>query len=126
MNGPVIVPLDGSKLAEQALPLALSIAQHAKRGAELLLLRALQVPPSSIRVAPDTLMTIDEQMILLQNSAQDYLAKVAGQLKSAGVTINVEISVGRADEIIAAESFLSRPFACLILSVSSFRWSDYP
>jgi hypothetical protein len=30
---------------------------YAKRGAELLLLRALQVPASSIRVAPDTLMT---------------------------------------------------------------------
>lgn len=104
MNGPVIIPLDGSKLAEQALPLALSIAQHAKPGAELLLLRALQVPASNIRVAPDTLMTIDEQMILLQNSAQDYLAQVAGQLKSARVTIKVKISLGRADEIIAAEA----------------------
>jgi nucleotide-binding universal stress UspA family protein len=103
MNGPVIVPLDGSKLAEQALPLALSIAQHAK-GGELLLLRALKVPASTIRVAPNTLMTIDEQTRLLENSAQAYLAEVAEQLKSAGVTINVETHIGRADEIIAYEA----------------------
>jgi nucleotide-binding universal stress UspA family protein len=39
----ILVPLDGSSLAEQALPCALTLARGL--GAELVLLRAIWIPP---------------------------------------------------------------------------------
>ena len=78
----VLVPLDGSRLAEGALDPAIGFARD---GAKLVLLRAVEahsVPfsdPAAAQVA-----VIEE--------AEAYLAAVAARLRSAGAT-NVETSV---------------------------------
>ncbi|MGB0385655.1 MAG: hypothetical protein ACPGWR_12610, partial [Ardenticatenaceae bacterium] len=70
-KGPVIIPLDGSEFAEQALPLGVSIAQHI--GAEVLLLRVLREPTSDIEFGPNQVITIKEQIKSAGYYAEMYL-----------------------------------------------------
>ncbi len=100
MKGPIIVPLDGSKLAEQAIPLALSIAQHIKT--EVLLLQVISIPSFSIPISPDRVITIDEQVAISQGHTETYLGKIAQQLKKEGIPLlSYAIVLGRAGESIA-------------------------
>jgi nucleotide-binding universal stress UspA family protein len=94
----VVVPLDGSPLAEQVLP---HVADLARRlGLQVVLTRAYALPPT---MAPDAYGTYTEEMInQLEADARSYLlAKVEG-LKEKGienVTAAVDLGYG-AEEII--------------------------
>lgn len=72
----ILVPLDGSALAETALPKAIELAQAL--GAELLLLRAAEA---------HTLPGVDptEAQIRVMEEAEAYLAGVVERLGTAGV-----------------------------------------
>jgi len=75
----ILVPLDGSELAEVALPYAEELATRLKT--EVILFQ--------------------EEMEPLKASAQDYLEKVASGLEGKGITTRSEVRVGTAaDEII--------------------------
>lgn len=78
----MMVPLDGSALAEQALPLALSIAQRAN--ARLVLVQAVPVPTDPLEVEP-AWFSIDEQVELLRQEAQSYLQRIRDLLLLAPV-----------------------------------------
>jgi nucleotide-binding universal stress UspA family protein len=71
----ILVPLDGSTVAESALPKATELAETS--GARLLLLRAAEA---------HTLPGIDptEAQVKVVNDAEAYLAKVAVRLRAAG------------------------------------------
>jgi len=73
----ILVPLDGSRLAETALPKAVELLSGA-RGATLILLRAAEAP---------TLPGIDriEAQAAVIREAQSYLAAVAERLSEQGV-----------------------------------------
>jgi nucleotide-binding universal stress UspA family protein len=74
----VIVPLDGSELAEQALPLAVQFAQTY--GRPLLLVRV--VPTVFMTsVGPDTMRLRHEWQLSEDVAARDYLASTCAQLK---------------------------------------------
>ena len=75
--GSVIVPLDGSRTAEGALPRATSIARST--GARLILLRAVQAHsfPGADPI-PAQVAAVRE--------AEGYLATVAERLRTSGVT----------------------------------------
>jgi nucleotide-binding universal stress UspA family protein len=94
----VVVPLDGSPLAEQVLP---HVADLARRlGLRVVLTRAYALPPT---MAPDAYGTYTEEMInQLEADARSYLlAKVEG-FKEKGienVTAAVDLGYG-AEEII--------------------------
>jgi nucleotide-binding universal stress UspA family protein len=94
----VVVPLDGSPLAERVLP---HVADLARRlGLRVVLTRAYALPPT---MAPDAYGTYTEEMInQLEADARSYLlAKVEG-LKEKGienVTAAVDLGYG-AEEII--------------------------
>jgi nucleotide-binding universal stress UspA family protein len=80
----ILVPLDGSRRAEAALPAALSIASLL--GARLALVQA--VPP--IVIVTDPPMPFprgfdDELMALRRREAQDYLDGIAEQVTGLGV-----------------------------------------
>ena len=79
----ILVPLDGSSLAEAALGKAVELADSA--GARLLLVRATEA--RSIPGADPT-----EAQIKVVTEAEDYLAQVGDRLAALGVT-NVETSV---------------------------------
>ncbi len=72
----ILVPLDGSSLAEAALPKAVELAETS--GAQLLLLRAALVP---------TLQGVDpvEAQIKVVREAEEYLAQVQDRLGAAGL-----------------------------------------
>lgn len=97
----MLVPLDGSELAEVALPYAEELASRLKTEVTL-----LQVVPRAYQ-AYDSYWTAyqlpytDEEMKPLKASAEDYLKRVADGLRNKGITTRTEVRVGiAADEII--------------------------
>ena len=79
----ILVPLDGSILAETALPPAIALAgQH---GAKLVLLRAAE---AHTRPMADPI----EAQVLTVRGAEDYLAGLRGRVTQAGIA-SVETSV---------------------------------
>ena len=83
----VLVPLDGSALAEQSLPHALAVARAF--GAEVILLRVL-----GSQVAPVN----GAEFRLRKAEAGAYLAAVAGRVAGEGITLSHTVLVGNAPE----------------------------
>lgn len=76
----ILVPLDGSRFGEQALPLALTVARRAR--AELLLVHKHMPPPP---VYPDSVLADDEAMQSRSRSHErSYLALQEKRLAAAG------------------------------------------
>jgi nucleotide-binding universal stress UspA family protein len=85
----ILVPLDGSPLAEEALPHALRLARAFHH--PLLLLHVLDVQPSVLEHCPDS---PDWRLRRLQ--AQRYLEAVIQRLDAADVTVEWHLAEGRA------------------------------
>ena len=85
----ILVPLDGSKLAEKALPYAESFAQ--KYEAELILVWVLQHP---IMVPMDyggAVIPIDTMMAQAENEANDYLRKLQAKFRKQNISTRVTV-----------------------------------
>ena len=92
--------LDGSELAEAALPLAQRMAKAMK--AKVHLVRAV-VPPTAIFGAeylPGTLPVLEE----MEAEARQYLETTAEKLRSTGLTTTVVVRTGIPAEVILAEA----------------------
>ncbi len=76
----ILVPLDGSALAERALPVAARLARAS--GGKLLLLRVYQVMPSEF--TPELVVGNDTGDL---REARAYLARVSGRADLAGIPI---------------------------------------
>jgi nucleotide-binding universal stress UspA family protein len=76
----ILVPLDGSPLAERALPAALALAQ--KFGSQIILLRVLDIPvPTTPTSHPEvTIGWVREARQQARQEAQGYLEAVQGEL----------------------------------------------
>jgi nucleotide-binding universal stress UspA family protein len=101
--GSVIVPLDGSELAEKVIPALVELAK--KLNLETILFRAYTIPPSAAIPDPEiTYVVADEELIsALREEATAYLNKKAAELKELGVrkvSTVAEYGFG-ADEIIS-------------------------
>lgn len=94
MQTQVLIPLDGSDLAEGALPVALPLARAM--AAELLLLQVVSPPPQVDPVTgwavPDVSASERRQGVL--DAARDYLAGVAGRLAKEGVRVRADVMEG--------------------------------
>ncbi|TMB96396.1 MAG: universal stress protein [Chloroflexi bacterium] len=84
----ILVPLDGSQLAEEILPYAIEIARRA--GAEVLLLTAIQ--PVGIWNATASAINWEQE----EKSAQDYLDAVAQRLTADGLRVRTQREHGDA------------------------------
>ena len=93
MYAKVLVPLDGSALAERAIPHAVEIARGT--GAEIILLRVVQVPLSKYPEAgqKEELNSIRETAA----QARAYLDVVAARVRKEGVKVRSEVLEGAAD-----------------------------
>ena len=87
----ILVPLDGSVLAEKALPYAQTLAQ--KFAGTLLLVQVL--PPFVLLPYND--QAAEEQLTFLKNAevmARRYLAHLQADLQESGLTTTIEILEG--------------------------------
>lgn len=85
----ILVPLDGSELAERALPYALSLTQ--KYEAELLLVMVLQTPVAYV-LSDDmgvglSYSLLEEGLERERNKAQAYLRQIEAELREEEIAI---------------------------------------
>jgi nucleotide-binding universal stress UspA family protein len=86
----ILLPLDGSKLAERALPHAIAQAQGS--GARLVLLRVAETIPHAPGVTAADLERVRKQTIAW---AQEYLERITEQVQEQGVQVESAIIEGR-------------------------------
>jgi len=102
----LVVPLDGSKLAESVLPHVEALAkQKGLEGMEVVLLRISEPPeiqsdyPASMPVTWEE--HVKEETASRKRGAEQYLAAVEKRLKDAGLNVRTEALVGKpAQEIV--------------------------
>jgi nucleotide-binding universal stress UspA family protein len=87
----ILVPLDGSALAEAALPKAMELADFS--GARILLLRAVE---AHARPGADP---TDAQVTVVKDS-EEYLGRVRAHLRGRGITIETSVWYGPATQAI--------------------------
>ena len=85
-----MIPLDGSPLAEQALPHAIAIAECFQ--SELVLLRVSVPFPRPPTTAEATILRAEEATDVL---VREYLERVAARVQEHGITVQVIIIEGR-------------------------------
>lgn len=93
MYSKILVPLDGSALAERALPHAEEIGLGTK--AEIILFHAVQPPLGD---APEAGQA--EERKAVEDAAakgRAYLENAAAKLRKTGVTVRCEVAAGSAD-----------------------------
>jgi nucleotide-binding universal stress UspA family protein len=97
----ILVPLDGSPLAEQALPLASWLAQRA--GATLILLQSIGWAKAAIADYPQFFaagLGADRLLEQAEENARAYLVQVGRRLEAQGLTVQVETRLDPAAEAI--------------------------
>lgn len=89
----ILIPLDGSGLAEQALPLAKAAATAF--GVKLLLVRSVRYPSSYWSAGYEYMGDADAMLLQeLEEDAKDYLAAAAERLKAEGYNVEVRVERG--------------------------------
>ena len=94
----ILVPLDGSSLAEQALPCAMALSQGL--AAELVLFGAVSIPPDTQEILDKAGVKADALLEQLKAEANEHLREVVRQLREAGLTARHVIQCGPAAEAI--------------------------
>ena len=93
----MLLPLDGSKLAEAGLAAAERLSQSF--GAELNLLRVVETPPYPIYGDGNAFIPTDEDLEVEQ--AEQYLAAHADRLRQAGRYVDTQVVVGDPTRVIS-------------------------
>jgi len=134
----ILVPLDGSKMAESVLPHVEALAkQRGTEPVEVVLLRVCEgtifTPEGQARlmyyyhrVSVDQDEHMKQKMAQRTQEAEDYLAGVEKQLGDAGLKVRSEVLVGNpADEIIAYAN--RNPFNLIVMATHALsglsRWA---
>lgn len=96
----IIVGLDGSELAERALPYAVELG----RGAEIVLVHVepslpTLIAPIGSEGAP-TVMDVDDLLRTLSAEAERYVSTVAERLRAAGARVRYEHPAGDAKRVL--------------------------
>lgn len=98
MPSQIMVPLDGSSLAERALPCARMLARGL--GAELALFRAIALPPDFEEILRVVDLEPERPLAQLAAEADDYLCRVGSRLEQDGLCVQKVVQLGRAAEAI--------------------------
>ena len=102
MHEKILIPLDGSKTGEAALPyvedLVSKLAPEVKT--EIVLLQVLSpiAPVVQAGVAEYARQHTSEQMEEINKKATEYLTATGETLKSKGATVTIKVAVGDASE----------------------------
>jgi nucleotide-binding universal stress UspA family protein len=103
----VLVPLDGSKVGEGALPALEQLIDKLARGTkvEVILMGVITLLRHWVVVgeASAPVSYTEDELALIKQRVEDYLIKTGESLKNKGVTVRTMVSTGNAaDEIIKA------------------------
>ena len=96
----ILVPLDGSRLAEQALPEAIELAKAT--GSEIWLLQSVEFPEywgeeyAGMHALPAMISTEEQEA-----AAREYLLQSAEKLTSAGISAQIVVTTGHAASAIS-------------------------
>ena len=92
----VLVPLDGSDLAECALP---HVKKMVKEGfvKDVTILTVIDIHPSALLEGADTTVIYKAQM----NNSREYMNKVQAQFRAEGMEVKTEILQGSAAQVIS-------------------------
>jgi nucleotide-binding universal stress UspA family protein len=92
----VLVPLDGSDLAECALP---HVKKMAKGGfvKDICILTVIDIHPSALLEGTDTTVIYKAQI----NNSREYLKKTQDQFRAEGIEVKTEILQGPAAQVIS-------------------------
>jgi nucleotide-binding universal stress UspA family protein len=86
----ILLPLDGSALAEQVLPHAMAQAERFQ--AELVLLRVLEPLPREHGVSPEAIRRAEESTAAL---AREYLEGIAAKAQERSISTQIVTTEGR-------------------------------
>ena len=86
----IVVPLDGSPLAEQAL--AHATAQAERFEAEIVILKVLEPLPEATLTSPASVQRAEQ---LSAQLARDYLERIADRIREKGITAKVVLLEGK-------------------------------
>jgi nucleotide-binding universal stress UspA family protein len=98
METRILVPLDGSPLAEQALSCAVTVGRGL--AAELVLFRAVSVPSDARKHLDGGAMKESNLLERLDAEAGEYLDEVADRVRLAGLSVRPVVQHGPAPEAI--------------------------
>jgi nucleotide-binding universal stress UspA family protein len=107
MFSKVLVPLDGSKVGEGALPVIEHLVDKLAKGTkvEVIFIGVITLLRHWVVVgeASAPVSYTEEELRLIKQNVEDYLVKTGESLKKRGVTVRTMVSTGNAaDEIIKA------------------------
>lgn len=107
MFSKILVPLDGSKVGEAALPAIEQLVNKLATGTkvEVVLIGVITLLRHWVVVgeASAPVSYTEEELNLIKKRVEDYLARTGESLSKQGVTVNTIVSTGNAaDEIIKA------------------------
>lgn len=94
----VIVPLDGSELAEAVLPYVEALA--LKCGMRVVLVRAYQISVTFMGDMPDAYVGLEGVEDDMRSEATRYLNEVAERLKSKGIEVTISILNGHPSQVL--------------------------
>jgi len=107
----ILVPLDGSELAEQVLPYVRLLGKGLGASVELL---GVFAPVRPCAWDPGCTLTVPRIVATVRQHAQDYLERVAASLRSDGLTVSSTVREGTAAESIT-EAAATEPATLLVL-----------
>ena len=102
----MLIPLDGSELAESVLPHVEALAkQRGSKPVDVVLLSICELPVSPSLRSPDMFVSREEyekqEIAGRKQASEQYLSDVEKRLKGSGINVRTEVLVGKpADEII--------------------------
>jgi len=96
----IVVALDGSALAQQALPIAARLARSA--AGSLVLFRAISPPLSTIWPTLEPSPALSELLVTEHERARDYLEQLAASKELSGIKVLIDVLDGEPTSLILA------------------------
>ncbi len=93
----ILVPLDGSKKSERAIPTAIKLAKNL--GSKITLLRVVEIPEPSVEDPPEPMRQWMEEAIKQAIAdAEGYLDGLAGWFRANGIQVQTQVKVKKPDQ----------------------------